>query len=310
MNLLKTQLSKAMITSLIVLMPVISISHAAYAGTASRSSGSSHSFKGGFSSQKSAMSRSSNNGTISGSNGNVANDRKAGNSSFGSFGSSSAVTPATPAKSTSALNRDMDNSRSQATAMKNLDARNGKNSDAERNLSVTGKPLEPVRTGFGNTPPAAQAGAGANANWTGNANAGAPATPVATPAISAAPQTIIVQREHSSMGGMFMGFMLGQALSRPHTTVNVDNRPRDTLPIDSNNTNSSSQTSGVTNKETADQATNAKAKPEESESLGWSLLRVTLWTALLGGLGWMIYKWRQVSKHRQEVRSNYTLGKV
>lgn len=306
MNLLKTQLSKAMITSLIVLMPVISISHVAYAGTASRSSGSSHSFKGGFSSQKSAMSRSSNSGTISGSNGNVATDHKAGNSSFGSFGSSSTATPAAPAKSTSALNRDMDNSRSQATAMKNLDARNGKNNDAERNLSVTGKPLEPVRTGFGNTPPAAQSGAGANANWTGNTNAGA----AATPAISAAPQTIIVQREHSSMGGMFMGFMLGQAMSRPHTTVNVDNRPRDTLPMDSNNTNSNSQTADATNKGSADQATVAKAKPEESESFGWTLLRTTLWVALLGGLGWMIYQWRQVSKRRQEVRSNYTLGKV
>ncbi|MFZ6673225.1 hypothetical protein [Undibacterium sp. Xuan67W] len=306
MNLLKTQLSKAMITSLILLMPVISISHVAYADTASRSSGSSHSFKGGFSSQKSAMSRSSNSGTISGSNGNVAADRKVGNSSFGSFGSSSTATPAAPAKSTSALNRDMDNSRSQATAMKNFDARNGQNSDAERNLSVTGKPLEPVRTGFGNTPPAAQSGAGANANWTGNANAGAPTTP----AISAAPQTIIVQREHSSMGGMFMGFMLGQAMSRPHTTVNVDNRPRDTLPMDSNNTNSNSQTADATNKGSADQATVAKAKPEESESLGWALLRITLWTALLGGLGWMIYQWRQVSKRRQEVRSNYTLGKV
>ncbi|MCU6434222.1 hypothetical protein LPB67_10615 [Undibacterium sp. Jales W-56] len=290
MNLLKTRLSKTMVASLMVLMPLLSISDLACAGTAGRSGGSSSSFKGGFSSQKNTVSRTSS--PAAGHN---------GNSSFGSFGTSSSAAPAksTPA-SVSVLNRDMDNSRSQANAIKNLDARTGKTPDAERNLSVTGKPLDPARSSFGNATPAS----GTNPSWAGNTNSAA--QPVPQPL----PQTIIVQREHSSMGGMFMGFMLGQALSRPHTTVNVDGRPRDMLPMDNNTTNGSSSASGATGNGSADGSSGFKAKPEEPESLGWPLLRIALWAALSGALGWGIYKWMQVNKRRQEVRSNYTLGKV
>lgn len=233
---------------------------------ASVSGARSASYRSGFSSQKSQAARPVNS--------NASSTR---NTSFGSFGQQPAKNGG---RSDSAMNRDLEKNQAQQQALKNLDARNQQKTAAhpEQQTSVTGKPLNPAP---GSVPPPATTG---------------PAAP--TP-------TVIVQRESSSMGGALLGFMLGQAISRPHGVNSYDNRSRDLQPLDS--------VGAVSNGlETQDgkAALAAPAKVAESESGAWKFLRLLLWLAFLSGLGWIAYRLYRFFMPAQQTQSHYSLGKV
>lgn len=237
------------------------------------SAGTSRSMKSGFSSQKSQSQRSS------GSDSN-----KSSSTSFGSFGQQRG---ATSGRSDSALNRDLEKNQAQQQALKNLDARNQQKSAThpEQQSSVTGKPLSPVQS----VPQIA---------------------PAVTPQASVAP-TVIVQRESSSMGAAFMGFMLGQAISRPHTAPSYDTRRNDLEPI-AGGDDASYKNSAVN--EPAGSAVGAAkvpaVKPVESESIGWHMLRFMLWLTFLSGLAWVSFKLYRFFLPRRQELSHYSLGKV
>ncbi len=304
------------ITTVALCMPMLEIASASTSGSsgARSSGGSSRSFKSGFSSQRNSNSNSANN--------NIGNTSKTSktNTGFGSFSSSSsssnapanaanATTTNTPVnnnagKSNSALNRDLDSSRSQNTALKNLDARTAPSATPNTgnqpgSVSVTGKPLGTSSNAFGNT---AQ----------GSTAQGSTAAPAYGQPMQQAPSTIIVQRESSGMGGAFWGFMLGQSMSHHsygggyggNYGSGYDNRPRDVGNAD-NASNATNPTATVSNND----------KAQESESWFWRLLRLMLWTAILSGIAWVGYKLLQRRKARNQARTqastqNYSLGKV
>ncbi len=201
---------------------------------------------------------------------------KSSATSFGSFGQQRG---AASNKSDSALNRDLEKNQSQQQALKNMDARNQQKpaSQPEQQSSVTGKPLNPVQS----VPQITQ-------------------VPVAP--------TVIVQRESSSMGAAFMGFMLGQAISRPHSAPSYDTRRNDLEPIAGGDDASyrNSEVSGSSNSVLAP----AKVKPVESESSAWSILRFLLWLSFLSGLAWFSYKMYRFFVPRQQEQPHYSLGKV
>lgn len=236
------------------------------------SAGTSRSMRSGFSSQKSQPQRLS---------GNLRN--KSSETSFGSFGRQRG---ATSNRSDSALNRDLEKNQAQQQAIKNMDARNQQKnaSRPEQQNSVTGKPLGPAQNA-------------------------APATPQLTQAPVA--PTVIVPREHSSMGAAFMGFMLGQALSRPHSVPSApsyDNRRNELEPI-AGGADASYQNSGV-NAPAASAVSAAQVGPVESESKAWHMLRFMLWLTFLSGLAWVSFKLYRFFVPRRQAMSHYSLGKV
>lgn len=237
--------------------------------------GTSRSMKSGFSSQKSQPLRSS---------GSVSN--KSSSTSFGSFGQQRGATSGRP---DSALNRDLEKSQAQQQALKNLDARNQQKtaSHPEQQNSVTGRPLSPAQNAAQATPQMTQA-------------------PVAP--------TVIVQRESSSMGAAFMGFMLGQAISRPHSVPSApsyDTRRNELEPI-AGGDDASYKNSGIN--EPANSGLGVAkvpaVKPVESESTGWHMLRFLLWLTFLSGLAWVSFKLYRFFVPRRQELSHYSLGKV
>ncbi|MET3115966.1 hypothetical protein AAKU64_000169 [Undibacterium sp. GrIS 1.8] len=314
------------ITTVALCMPMLETANASAVSSGARSSGgSSRSFKSGFSSQRSTNANGNN------SNGKsslpASDDRNSGktNTGFGSFSSSPSntvtanVTNAATnntvnnnaGKSNSALNRDLDSSRSQNTALKNLDARTSTSAANANNqpasVSVTGKPLGASSNTFGNS---AQ----------GSIAQGSISAPAYGQPMQQAPSTIIVQRESSGMGGAFWGFMLGQSMSHHNYGggyggnygPGYDNRPRDAGSTNGSTTDNASNTSNGGNA-TPQVSTNNKV--QESESWFWRLLRLMLWTAILSGIAWVGYKLLQFHKARNQARTqastqNYSLGKV
>lgn len=250
------------------------------------SAGTSRSMKSGFSSQKSSSQRA-----------NLNNNARSSPTSFGSFGQQRSDASS---RSNSALNRDLEKNQAQQQALKNMDARNQQKafSRPEQQTSVTGKPLSAAQT----TPQVA---------------------PQVAPQITTAPvaPTVIVQREGSSMGAAFVGFMLGQAMSRPHSVPappSYDTRRNDLEPIASGD--DASYKNGAVNipavREQVDNTsanvvvTPAKVTPVENESSAWAMLRFLVWMTILSGLGWLIYKVFRFFVPRREAVSHYSLGKV
>jgi hypothetical protein len=233
---------------------------------------SSRSMKSGFSSQKSQSQRS---------NANARN--KSSSTSFGSFGQQRGNTSG---RSDSALNRDLEKNQAQQQALKNMDARNQQKNTFRPNQqsSVTGKPLNPAQT-----------------------------APQATPQVAHAPvaPSVIVQRDSGSMGAAFIGFMLGQAISRPHSVPSApayDTRRNDLEPI-AGGDDTSYRNSGVSEPANGVSAVE-KVPPAESESSAWSMLRFLLWVTMLSGLGWLAYKMVRFFVPRRQEISHYSLGKV
>lgn len=234
--------------------------------------GTSRSMKSGFSSQKSQPQRST-----------VNNSNRSSTTSFGSFGQQR---NGSSSKSDSALNRDLEKSQAQQQALKTMDARNQQKTATlpAQQTSVTGRPLNQVQTSQQAAPQMTQA-------------------PVAP--------TIIVQRESNSMGAAFMGFMLGQAISRPHSVPSApsyDSRRNDLEPIAGGD--DISYKNSAVNEPASTSLTPAKVKPVESESSAWAMLRFLLWMTILTGLGWLAYKLYRIFSPRKEAMSHYSLGKV
>jgi hypothetical protein len=234
-------------------------------------SSTSRSMKSGFSSQKSQPQRT---------NANTNPSNKSSRTSFGSFGQQRGNTSG---RSDSALNRDLEKNQAQQQALKNMDARSQAkfSSRPEQQSSVTGKPLNPVQSALPSTSQ----------------------TPVAP--------TVIVQRDSGSMGAAFMGFMLGQAISRPHTVPpapSYDTRRSDLEPI-AGGDDTSYRNSGVGESVNGALAT-GKVQPEATKSGAWSVLRFLLWLGFLTGLIWMAYKIFRIFSPRRQAMSHYSLGKV
>lgn len=241
-----------------LMIAVLAVALPCLAGAAgARAGGSAHGFRGGFSSQRSHTAPAP------------------ARSSTTSFGRFNANRDAAPAKSGSALNRDLEKSQAQTNALKNLEARKQANA-ADAATSVTGRPLPPV----GAVP-------------TQSAPQAAPAPQTS----HQAPPTVVVQREGGAMNGAFWGFMLGNAMSRPHNTTVPENRPGQLEPI-------------------ADYATAAApaapAAAPAPEPAGWSLLRLLVWGLIVGALVWFFRKtWRLMQQRRQQHETqHYSLGKV
>ena len=113
------------------------------------------------------------------------------------------------------------------------------------------------------------------------------------------------------MGAAFMGFMLGQALSRPHSIPSApsyDTRRNDLEPI-AGGDDANYRNSGI-NDPTGSAVSATKVKPVESESTGWHMLRFMLWLTILSGLAWISFKLYRFFVPRQQAMSNYSLGKV
>lgn len=247
---------RLMIALLAVLLPCL----AGAVSVGGRGAGA-HSFRGGFSSQRSQP---------------AAMPAKSTATSFGSFNS---ARPAAPAKSGSALNRDLEQQQAQANAQKSLQARQQPAAAPTPASNVNGQPLPP---------------------------AGAPATPAAAPVSS--PPVVVVQRESGSMGGAFWGYMLGSALSRPHnTTVYTDSRNNPPLANDGN-----SYSGGVVAGPEHGVATVPAAAVAPGEGAGWKLLRLALWSLILGSVLWLGWRIRRAFLLRKTNDSNthYSLGKV
>lgn len=244
-----------------LMIAVLAVALPCLAGAAgARAGGSAHGFRGGFSSQRSHTTPA---------------PARSSNTSFGRFNASR---DAAPAKSGSALNRDLETSQAQTNALKNLEARKQANA-ANAATSVTGRPLPPV----GAVP-----------------NQAAPQAAPAPQALHQAPPTVVMQREGSAMNGAFWGFMLGNAMSRPHNTTVPENRPGQLEPIAADATAAAP---------TAPAAPVAAPAPEPA---GWSLLRLLLWSLILGALVWFFRKtWRLMQQRRQQHETqHYSLGKV
>jgi hypothetical protein len=234
--------------------------------------GSSRSMKSGFSSQKSKPQRS-----------NVTNSNRSAPTSFGSFGQQRS---SSSSKSDSALNKDLEKNQAQQQALRNMDARNQQKTATlpAPQTSVTGRPLNQTQTSQQAAPQMTQA-------------------PVAP--------TVIVQRESSSMGAAFMGFMLGQAISRPHSVPSeppYDSRRNDLEPIAGGD--DASYKHSAVNEPASAALTPAKASPVEGESSSWAMLRFLLWMMIISGFGWVSYKLYRIFSPRKEAMPHYSLGKV
>lgn len=199
------------------------------------------------------------------------NDRSTKNTSFGSFGQQPRQSGS---RSDSRMNRDLEKNQAQQQALKNFDARNRQKSGAhpEQQTSVSGKPLNPA--------PGA----------------------MPLPPVAAAP-SVIVQRDSGSMGGALLGFMLGQAISRPHPVNSYDNGNRDVQPLAS----VGAVSNGLETQDEKDALT-APAKALEPESGGWTFLRLLLWLALLSALGWITYRLYRFFMPVRQTQSHYSLA--
>lgn len=193
--------------------------------------------------------------------------RSAKNTSFGSFGQQPGQNGG---RSDSAMHRDLEKNQAQQQALKNFDARSRQKNRAqpEQQTSVSGKPLNP-----------------------------------ATAPLPAAP-AVIVQRDSGSMGGALLGFMLGQAISRPHVANSYENRNRDLQPLDS----VGAVSNGLENPDgKGASGMQSPVQVAEPESGAWTFLRLLLWLGLLSGLGWISYRLYRFFMPAQRPQSHYSL---
>ncbi|MFZ6655177.1 hypothetical protein [Undibacterium sp. TJN19] len=284
MNRLK---SKLLIIMLALILPGMTLA-------ASSSRGSSGGFKSGFSSQRSVSRPAAPPPT---------------NSSFGKFDTSK---PASYNKSDSALNRDLEKNQAQANALKSMDARNQKsNSSAGNTSNISNTSNTSSNATAPGNQSAANYGNATNTGSAGNYRQTAPVTPSVMPAAPIyQPAPVIVQQRGSGIGGAvtggILGFMLGSAMSHSQA-ANHDSRSGQLDPFPTAGAANSANADGAVKSSATDSAT---AAPVEHEAVGWSLLRVSLWALLLGGMGWLGYKiWRFIKPVQpQEKQVHYSLG--
>lgn len=301
---------------LIVILLAIALplsSGLSYAG--SRPSGSSGGFRGGFSSQK-----------------NVSKPAPSKSSSTG-FGSFNTSKPAAGRKSDSALNRDLEKNQAQANAQKSMDARKQANSQT----------VNASNNQFGR-----QGGYGNGNTQTTAATGMPPPVPSAAPAVAAAPMPapapVVVQKNSGILPAAIVGFMLGGMMSHPQAAesrhgqlepianqsgsgsnnggtvsgqgggVSSDGKP--VIKSDTEATGSDLSLPEQKQNDAAEAGTALKDKaraaavPVQEEGLGWKLLRLALWSLIIGGFAWVGHKiWRRMNRSSQQDKAaHYSLG--
>ncbi len=244
------------------------------AAVPSAHSGTTSSFKSGFSSQKSSPTSSTRAKPSTapksgfGSFGQAkpspapvaANDASAAAPAskplFGSFGKSAPAPDAAPAAPKSALTQNLDQGAAQQNALRTLDARKAAAAAAAAPPPPVAQP-QPVQAApqYGQSP---------------------------------YPQPIIVQQQSGGFGHAVMGFMLGRAMSGGNHNNGYPN-----------------QNYGNGNGNGNVQAGMPGAEPRSS--FGATVLRTFLWLAIIGGIGWLIYfAVRRYKRVKQDSAPNYS----
>ncbi|MFZ6749356.1 hypothetical protein [Undibacterium sp. Ren11W] len=282
--------------SLALAMPAASVAEAK--SSSSGKSSSSSSFKGGFSSQRSSS------GSSAGKSSSTSSDSSGSkNTSFGSFGKrsdSASSGSGSDQKSGSALNKDLDRNSANANALKTMDARNAANASNAANAN----------RGYDN---AGSGGRGNDTQFGRSANGGQYSPPVAPPI---AQQPIIINNNSGGSSNGWMWFLLGQSMhSRAPAPSNNTSHNGGLEPIDNRNANAGSDGSDVIAYDKSDVnaaagAARLPASVKQDEPSGFMhMLRILFWTAVLGGLGWGLYRFLNRGKSMKK-SPNYSLGKV
>jgi hypothetical protein len=265
-------------------------------------SGTSSSYKSGFSSQKATRSNSgsqpkfgsfgskqkqSTPAPAPSSDGSAAAQGKRGG--FGSFGSGNGSnnTAQQQRQSGSAMSRDLDQSDAQARAQRTLEARRaGANTLPPLNDRVPGvdrarqQPYGPAPAPYGQQQPYNQPSPPVQQNR-GNGSGG-------------------------GLGAALMGFMLGHSMSAgAHPGAGYPGNGAGTNPA-TNTGNVAAQNSQVANGADAGLSQLAPAAQQQS-SFGSTVLRTFVWLALLGAIGWGMYFGIRAMRRGKERRSaNYS----
>lgn len=233
------------------------------------------SFRGGFSSSRSTVSRS------------VA---APGKPSFGTFGQRPAQAPAAARvpQRDSAMSRDLDRKAAQDQAMRTYDARTGASATAAAGGGLP--PLNPVL-------PGGSAGAG---GYTQRSIPASGATSAAAP--------VIVREGNNNWLWGIGGFMLGRAAGSHAAPVVVQTAPAPTVqqPEVSGNSGAMADAAGASDIATAGDTSPAHvAKPVPHQSSILAKLAVAL---LIGGLVWLAWKAFRLMATAQEVKkhANYS----
>lgn len=284
--------------SLALAMPAASVAEAK--SSSSGKSSSSSSFKGGFSSQRSSS------GSSAGKSSSTSSDSSASKkTSFGSFGkrsdsANSGSSGSGDQKSGSALNKDLDRNAANANALKTMDARNAANASNAANAN----------RGYDNT---GSGGRGNDTQFGRSASGGQYSPPVAPPI---AQQPIIINNNSGGSSNGWMWFLLGQSMhSRAPAPGNNTSHNGGLEPIANRNANAGSDGSDVIAYDksgvNADAgAARLPASVKQDEPSGFMhMLRIIFWTAVLGGLGWGLYRFLNRGKSMKK-SPNYSLGKV
>jgi hypothetical protein len=199
---------------------------------------------------------------------------------FGSFGKTSGAAndaPGAPPKSR--LSENLDRSASEKNALQTLDARKAQTAAAA--AAATGAAAAAAHTAPAGATPYSQA-----------PYSGQP--PQAQYPQAPYPQPIVVQQQSSGLGHAMLGFMLGRAMSGGHGAGNGGNN--------GNNGYASHDTGAVQL-----DAPGAVATAAPASSFGASVLRTFLWLVILGTIGWGIYfVVRRLKRARQASAPNYT----
>lgn len=265
-------------------------------------SGTSSSYKSGFSSQRSSTARSAPKsagkfGAFSPRTPDqvaptpappAANDASAApRGGFGSFGSAQAPAQGKPG---SALSRDLSQSSANTNALNTLDGRRAATAGGA-GAGAAGGGLPPVN----NPVPGQQPGGPQQ----GYAQPG-----YAQPAYH---QPIIVQQQSSGFGSMFMGFMLGRALSGGHhdTVIYQNGQPVQ------NGQNLQGQYAANDAALSPAQVAANDAQMQPKSSFGMTVLRTFLWLLILGCLVWIVAFLLKLARGGKSAGSgaNYTLRK-
>lgn len=255
---------------LVLMLPFMT--PAAHAGV--RSFGSSHAFRGGFSSQRARPF--------------VAPSRPA-KSSFGSFGRNMPSDSAGHQKSGSALNRDLEKNQAQANALKNFDARNNRPSSDTSN--VTGHPLPPARD---YSMPA------------GAATYHAPAAPTVIVQKERSSMS-------GAFWGFMLGSAMSRPHAAPapdydRRSDRFDPLPSNDISADPVQTKQAANNALVAAKPVV---LPSPATSDQTESSAWEPVRFLLWGLILFAIAWVLLKFRQRHiAHRAAKNSvHYSLGK-
>jgi hypothetical protein len=204
-------------------------------------------------------------------------------SMFGSFGRAKpATTDATP-QSGQPLNmsKDLNTNAAQGNALKANDA----------------------RTATGATAGTGAAGGASNSGWFRSGN---PSAAKSAP-VQATAQPGVMQQRGGGFLNNAMWFMLGSSLARSHQPAanqNIQNENHQGNIVNTNDETSLSNVDGQVAEPLADMS----PPVEEKESFFMSLLRLTLWAAIIFGLYKLVTSVMRTKKNNLNKKPNYTFG--